>query len=75
MLSLLTTAYSALNASMVKVGGSHSCALLSDDSLVCWGSNSAGQLGLGVSGNVGDFPGQMGDKITATDVGTGCISQ
>ena len=33
----------------VTAGDSHSCALLSDRSLVCWGSNSSGQLGDGTT--------------------------
>ncbi|WP_158542786.1 RCC1 domain-containing protein [Lujinxingia litoralis] len=34
----------------LSVGGAHSCGILADQSLWCWGSNSAGQLGQGASG-------------------------
>lgn len=35
------------NAVKVATGESHSCAILSDQTVVCWGLNSSGQLGLG----------------------------
>ena len=34
-------------AKSVAAGGDHTCAILNDDSLKCWGSNHKGQLGLG----------------------------
>ena len=34
-------------ATSISLGGTHSCAILDDDSLVCWGRNNAGQLGDG----------------------------
>ena len=34
-------------AAAVVVGSSHTCALLTSDELYCWGSNLAGELGLG----------------------------
>lgn len=39
---------------LLKTGASHSCALLADDTLHCWGRNSSGQLGRGDEKNVGD---------------------
>jgi cysteine-rich repeat protein len=32
-------------AAAVEVGGGHTCAILSDDNVYCWGANSSGQLG------------------------------
>jgi hypothetical protein len=49
----------------------HTCALLDDGSIKCWGSNSAGQLGLGDTMNRGDKPGQMGDNLPAIELGAG----
>lgn len=38
----------------LSTGAQHSCALLTDGALRCWGSNASGQLGRGVAGDVGD---------------------
>jgi alpha-tubulin suppressor-like RCC1 family protein len=37
-------------------GGNHTCALLADLTVWCWGDNSNGQLGRGTSDTVGDLP-------------------
>lgn len=34
-------------AKAIAVGGVHTCAILDDDSLSCWGANYSGQLGIG----------------------------
>ena len=52
-------------------GDSHTCALLDDDTVKCWGQNSRGQLGLGDSLDRGDLRRQMGDDLRAVDLGTG----
>jgi len=33
------------NATQISAGGTHTCALLADASIKCWGNNTAGQLG------------------------------
>lgn len=46
------------------------CALLRDSSVKCWGDNRFGQLGLGDSRDRGDNPGEMGDHLSAVDLGS-----
>ena len=50
-------------AKSVSAGSGHTCAVLDDDSLKCWGSNSYGQLGVGDQTNR--------NTPTAVDLGTG----
>ena len=38
-------------ATVVIAGFQHTCAILNDDSLACWGRNEEGELGVGTSGN------------------------
>lgn len=52
-------------------GHSHSCALLNDKTMKCWGNNSVGQLGLGDLEYRGNGPGEMGDLLPAIDLGAG----
>ena len=49
----------------------HSCAILDDDSLKCWGRNFGGALGQGSADNLGDDPGEMGDALPPIDLGAG----
>jgi alpha-tubulin suppressor-like RCC1 family protein len=59
-----------LKAKDIAVGGKHACAILSDDSVKCWGNNSFGQLGIGNTVNMGDDPGEMGSALPKVDFGT-----
>ncbi|NMO16819.1 tandem-95 repeat protein [Pyxidicoccus fallax] len=52
-------------------GGAHTCAILDDGSVKCWGDNQYGQLGLGDTRSRGDDPGEMGDALPPVDLGTG----
>lgn len=52
-------------------GGSHTCAILTDDSVKCWGGNYNGQLGLGDTNSRGDESNEMGDNLPAVNLGTG----
>jgi alpha-tubulin suppressor-like RCC1 family protein/uncharacterized protein YjdB len=67
-------------ARSVYAGGWHTCALLDDYSVKCWGANvdvydgtleHGGQLGLGDFNNRGDQPNEMGDNLPPVDLGTG----
>ena len=49
----------------------HTCALLDDRTVKCWGYNASGQLGQGDAADRGDSPGELGDNLAAVDLGTG----
>jgi len=49
--------------------GFHTCTVLNDQSVKCWGIG--GLLGLGDTNNRGDNPGEMGDSLPAVNLGTG----
>lgn len=60
-----------LSARGFSFGYGHMCAILSDSTLKCWGTNSSGQLGQGHTDSIGDGAGEMGDSLVRTDLGTG----
>lgn len=62
-------------ATALAVGQFHTCALLDNGSIKCWGWNAVGQLGLGDTANRGDEPGEMGDALPAVDLGSGRTAQ
>lgn len=51
-------------------GGSHTCVLLDDHSVKCWGANAGGQLGVGDGNQRGDDPKEMGDYLATIPLGT-----
>ena len=53
----------------IALGAAHSCALLDDSSIKCWGSNAGAQLGLGDSASRGGRPNEMGDALPALRLG------
>ncbi len=53
----------------IVVGNGHSCALLDNHKVKCWGANHKGQLGLGDVEARGDEPGEMGDALPTVELG------
>jgi alpha-tubulin suppressor-like RCC1 family protein len=49
----------------------HTCAILENGSVKCWGHNLYGQLGLGDMDFRGDDPGEIGDAVPTVSFGTG----
>ncbi len=60
-------------AKAISAGDNHTCAILDNDTLKCWGLGSSGQLGLGDSSNRGDGPNEMGGNLPAVNLGTGAV--
>ena len=56
-------------------GESHTCAILDDYSLKCWGLNTNGELGYGDVAQRGDGVGEMGDYLSTVNVGTGLVTE
>ena len=57
-------------ATEIAVGEYHSCALLDDGSVKCWGRNSYGQLGIGNTTQIGDGEGEL-RGLSTVDLGSG----
>ena len=55
-------------ATAISVGQYHTCALLDNSAVKCWGWNSSGQLGQGITSSLGDASGEMGDNLPAIDL-------
>ncbi len=59
----------------VSLGLSHTCALVSNGNVKCFGFNDFGQLGLGDFYNRGGDPDEMGAALPAVDLGAGVVVQ
>ena len=57
-------------ATAIEAGAYHSCALLDNATVKCWGRNNYGQLGIDNSTTMGDGPGEMA-VLPSVDLGTG----
>ena len=58
-------------AKAIACGAHHTCAILDNDTVRCWGTNGSGELGLGDSTNRGTSAGQMGSSLPAVGLGPG----
>jgi uncharacterized repeat protein (TIGR01451 family) len=58
-------------ATTIASGGLHTCAILDNATVKCWGPNSAGALGYGDTNNRGDGPNHMGANLPTVDLGPG----
>lgn len=59
------------NVAMVSAGGHHSCAVLTNGKLMCWGDNSSGQIGMGTYGGSVKKPTVVPGLEDVVSVGTG----
>jgi hypothetical protein len=55
----------------VATGEVHTCALLDDHQVKCWGDNDFGELGYGDTRRRGGSPTDMGDNLLTVDLGIG----
>ena len=65
---------SGQTATHITVGGSHTCAILTDKTVKCWGSNGSGRTGGGTLGSSRTISGTAGDPLsgqTATHIAAG----
>ncbi|KAJ1490510.1 regulator of chromosome condensation 1/beta-lactamase-inhibitor protein II, partial [Baffinella frigidus] len=57
----------------VSAGKNHTCVILTEGTVKCWGDNSFGQLGVGDSLPRGGAPGEMGAALPAVALGEGAV--
>ena len=57
-------------ATAIQSGFNHTCAILNNGYVKCWGGNEVGQLGLGDMENRGDGANEMGLNLPTVDLGT-----
>ena len=54
----------------IALGYHHTCALLDNNTIKCWGRNHVGQLGQGNNQDQGDQTSEMGNSLAITDMGS-----
>jgi alpha-tubulin suppressor-like RCC1 family protein len=62
---------SGKTAKALVTGNSHTCVMLDNSSIKCWGKNDSGQLGQGDTDSRGNGPNEMGDNLLSIDLGSG----
>ena len=65
---------SGRSATAIAGGSFHSCALLDNGQVKCWGYSGFGQLGQGNPNILGDGPSEMGDNLAPIQLGSGRIA-
>ncbi len=63
------------SARAISAGSEHTCAVLDDGSVRCWGLGLYGQLGYAATANVGDTPTRLPGAIGPVDLGPGRAAQ
>jgi uncharacterized membrane protein len=58
------------SAKAIKAGDAHTCAVLDNFTVKCWGSGSNGRLGTGATLSLGDEANEMGNALNAISLGT-----
>ena len=73
VLSYVSLCVTSLDVELVQIatGVAHTCALLNDGTVKCWGYGQTGQLGYGDERTRGDGPGEMGNNLPIVSLGTG----
>jgi alpha-tubulin suppressor-like RCC1 family protein len=59
------------SARAIATGTSHTCALLDNMTVKCWGYGAVGAIGSGSTASRGDNSGEMGEALPAVDLGSG----
>lgn len=62
-------------AKQISTKSSHTCAVLENSTVKCWGSNFYGQLGLGDAESRGDGMGEMGAALPAVNLGANRVAK
>ena len=60
-----------LSAQVISTADFHTGAILADGTVKVWGYNAYGQLGQGNTNAMGDNSSEMGDNLSAVDLGSG----
>jgi alpha-tubulin suppressor-like RCC1 family protein len=58
-------------AKAISAGGSHTCVILDDNTVRCWGLGASGQIGYGTTSNGGDTPATTPNNLPPVNLGPG----
>ena len=61
-------------ATAISAGGNHTCAILDNGTVKCWGYAGWGGLGYGNENSLGDQAGEMGDSLPAVNLGATAVA-